>query len=552
MKVLGFCAIHYGAELLREALISVYGVVDKFHIAYSRQPSFGFSANLTCPDTEAQIFKIASEVLGHKLIWEAHDRFGSEAEHISERYKHSADFDVIFRIDADEIYLEPKKLLEQLESKQARYYKVAGFMHFFRDWEHYYADDQHPVRLERVVAMADDTELLSGTVLHFGWAQSLKTIRYKLSTFSHSSEIRKNYMSKYLAWTPGNEDTDLHPVYPDLWGEPMVYDKLQMPDYLKDHPRFNYTAIPEQEVRQNLLWIPMDYQLHISDDGYFGDLSRALSEKYNVFLFDGDLQKAIDFKPHTILYQASMYMEHCRILKEQTGASFVMWTGDYSPFPSQSFIEFQPIVDLYLVPFSGEQRQVYRRILNKPCEFIWEPIQSWRFLPNQQLQEGKIAYAGNLYSHLPGGESRKEIYELVKANYPTQVVFYGSGFVNGVLPVRETPKLYNESYAVICENNYWDVEDYFTPRNLGAMAAGSCALMRVFPGIEKYFMDMYHCVYYRNKYELTQALDFLYRNPDVRNSIAENGFKLAWDKFSASNWASELYELIIRSGLSRL
>ncbi len=82
------------------------------------------------------------------------------------------------------------------------------------------------------------------------------------------------------------------------------------------------------------------------------------------------------------------------------------------------------------------------------------------------------------------------------------------------------------------------------------MAAGSCALMREFPGIEKFFMHMQDCVYYKDELSLMESLDFLYKHPAIRNKIAENGFKKAHDQYSMRNWAEQFSKILAQRGIS--
>lgn len=555
MKVLGFCAIHYGLELLEQALRSVVDVVDKFYMVYSQQPSFGFAGALKCPDTEASIHRIAQEVLGDKLIWESYDRFGSEAEHLAMCYRQTAGYSVLLRIDADEIFVDAEEMVEHAYSGSARYYACTGFKHFFKDWEHYHMDAHCPVRLENLRRDNLNTDKIEGEVLHLGWAQNERTIRYKLSTFSHANEIVPGFWDKYLRWEPGSHETDLHPVYPEIWNQTLRYDKTQMPTYMQQHPRFNHQAQAQQDHRTRLLMIPMDYHLHEGDPGYFRDMELALGRQYNALVYDGGLEEAIQWKPSVIFFQSSMTPENCERLKRETGAYFVMWSGDAARLPAEQFFRYKNTVDLYLLPFSGAQLQTYQRLLGIPCEFIWEPIQDWRYKLNEQMDGGTVVFVGNIYGHMPGGKSRPELIETM-INRGIKVEVAGTGYPDYLsftvhsFPVRETPQLYNQAYAVLCENNYWDMDDYFTPRNLGAMAAGSCPLMREFPGIEKFFTNMQDCVYYRDELSLLEVLDFLYKHPRIRNKIAENAFKRAHDHFSMRNWADEFYRILAIRGIS--
>ena len=54
-RILAFMILHYGAEYLKESLLSVRDHVGKVVIAYSGKPSQGFNTAWQCPDTEEQL-----------------------------------------------------------------------------------------------------------------------------------------------------------------------------------------------------------------------------------------------------------------------------------------------------------------------------------------------------------------------------------------------------------------------------------------------------------------------------------------------------------------
>jgi hypothetical protein len=87
-KVLGFMSIHYGLCYLKESLGSIKDHVDKMVIAYSKLPSHGYQGNEVCPDSEEDIYKICSEVLGDKLIWDRAESYPNEATHRDVKYKY--------------------------------------------------------------------------------------------------------------------------------------------------------------------------------------------------------------------------------------------------------------------------------------------------------------------------------------------------------------------------------------------------------------------------------------------------------------------------------
>lgn len=297
-----------------------------------------------------------------------------------------------------------------------------------------------------------------------------------------------------------------------------------------------------------LLYIPLDYQRHESDDTLFGDFLRGFQAVSDARIFT-DMRGAIEFRPEVVFFQGSLTVEDLVLLKEKTGAKIVMWTGDCRYAPTKSLMDYKEIVDLYLLPFSGGKLIEYYALLGKPCEYLYEPIQDWRFKEPKELKTGNIVFVGNHYGNFPGGESRTEIIKFLNAHLRNGIEVYGNiGGSRGEIPNKDVPALYNNAYAVICENNIHDVDGYFTPRNIGAKAAGTCPLFRHYEG--HHYGHLQNCLSYRHKYELLDYIVFLYQNPDVRNKIAKRAYLGASEMFKAKNWAEKAVNIIKRELMS--
>ena len=88
------------------------------------------------------------------------------------------------------------------------------------------------------------------------------------------------------------------------------------------------------------------------------------------------------------------------------------------------------------------------------------------------------------------------------------------------------------------------LDGYFTHRNLIALASGSCVLMKHFPGIEQFFTNWEHCVFYKTNYELLDIIEFLKREPSIRNKIAKNGNSYVRQNYLNSNFAYNFYQIL--------
>jgi len=286
------------------------------------------------------------------------------------------------------------------------------------------------------------------------------------------------------------------------------------------------------------LFIPIDFHIQ----GVLAGVEDAFKSIGHEAVVYSTFDDAVGFSPDAIVYQGSLEPNICAKLKKSTGATFVMITGDFRYTPTPSLMELRGITDLYLLPFTGEYRRLYEHILGVRCEYLFEYIHPHRYMQPYDREYGAIVFVGNSYTHFPS--NRQQIMEFLSIHIQGFFCYGSLGAIsNGVVQNNLVPILYNKSYAVVCENNWHDVEGYFTPRNVGAMAAGSCALMKHFPGIESHFYSWENCIVYKHQYELIDICNFLINHPDIRNKIANKGYQHSLN-FGPSKWAERLVSLI--------
>lgn len=241
MKVLGFMPIHYGKEYLEASLKSIVDECEKVLIAYTPNPSHGFSSINYCPDSKDDIYNICVSVLGSKLIW-SENTYNAENKHREAVMDYASDYDLVLSVDADEVY-EPKELRSALEyayNNKQRYYGLKGYINFWRCFDFACFDGFRPVRIENLRNNNTEQNLECPlTVYHFSTAQSEPVMRYKYSIFGHAPEVRDGWLDNvHYGWRRDNELKNLHCVANDIWNaEP--FDKNTLPDILKQHPNFN-------------------------------------------------------------------------------------------------------------------------------------------------------------------------------------------------------------------------------------------------------------------------------------------------------------------------
>ena len=301
---------------------------------------------------------------------------------------------------------------------------------------------------------------------------------------------------------------------------------------------------------KKLLYIPLDYHRHAEIDSIFNSMINGFNTNFDVQIFK-NIEESILFKPDLVfMHGNAILLEECHLLKESTNAFFTIWVGDvrYAPLPEA--MNMMDIADLYLFPFKGEQLKYFSRILDTPCEYLFEVFDDRQVREVKEISSGRIVFVGNVYEHFPGGEERISLVKFI-GKYVPELEYYGSFpyadiSVKGRIDFSEVPDLYNSSYLTIAHNNRNDIDGYFTHRNLIALASGSCVLMKYFPGIEESFTNWDHCVYYKTNYELLDVIEFLKRNPSIRNKIAKSGNSYVRENYLNANFSHRYNEILKR------
>ena len=104
MKVAAYMALHYGLDYMPYAIRSVIDQVDKFIILYARNPTYGHSSGIRCPESEKELYDAAHAVAGNKLQWIEVTKTYREGDHRNHVFHHVAGFDVVAVVDSDEIW----------------------------------------------------------------------------------------------------------------------------------------------------------------------------------------------------------------------------------------------------------------------------------------------------------------------------------------------------------------------------------------------------------------------------------------------------------------
>lgn len=237
---MGYMALHYGADYLRESLLSVIDLCDCFVILYTPKPSYGFGTNAVCPETEEELRAIAQEVCGNKLVWSS-KKYGSEGEHRQTIYGFTRGFDLLLAVDADEVF-DTEQLRKGLEVAAVgvhRNYGISGYINLWRSFNHACYDGFLPIRVINLKNQHKEMSSLPVTIWHFSCCQTKKIMEYKYLIHGHKDEIRPNWLQDFYY---SDRMIDLHPVAIGIWNA-TEYNKELMPSYLKEHPYFNLERV---------------------------------------------------------------------------------------------------------------------------------------------------------------------------------------------------------------------------------------------------------------------------------------------------------------------
>lgn len=229
--IYGFTPLHYGSDFLKQSLESVKDVVDKYVIAYTKNPSYGFYSQIKCPDTEDELWQIANDVLGNKLEWLSFNSFHHEGQHRDVIYRYAKDDDIVIATDADEIWKDPQGAIEEALKHDVFAFRINGFVNFWKSLDYIVRDGFQPIRIYRPKFSRNTATTINATIYHLGYMISPEAMRYKLQIHGHRNDIDQvhgspdKYFEKWDSWTKPNCGVNiLHPASRDVWKDAEHYE----------------------------------------------------------------------------------------------------------------------------------------------------------------------------------------------------------------------------------------------------------------------------------------------------------------------------------------
>ena len=240
MKIISYTPLHYGADYLADAIRSVYDVVNEVWILYTPTGSHGHRTSAVCPDTRADLQTIAERAAGHKLRW-FEGEWPYEGAQRDTIFKLAPDADVVLALDADELWLEPQKAIDQALAGEARSWRVP-MVHFWRSFYRAVINDHaYPHRV--IIPKRANGEAYCDTrpIAHMGYAQRSPLVEYKQQTHGHKAEWRPEWFT--TKWQT-NSLIDVHPTCVDYWFPQPVDPWAYLPAWMQFHEYAGLEVIP--------------------------------------------------------------------------------------------------------------------------------------------------------------------------------------------------------------------------------------------------------------------------------------------------------------------
>lgn len=235
MTIVAATRCHYGSDYLAAVLKSTEGFADWHVVMYTPTPSFGPSTDLPNPDTREELWSIAQETAGPRLLW-----LEGERPSIQWALREFADADMILELDTDEVphqdYLAD--ILRRYQSGELDHYRYRlQMLHHWRSFRYVCRDPQRQLRLHLPHAPIQEEAVypdIGRYLSHFGYAKTEAHMRYKWDLSAHKDDLRPGWWEKWLAFP--DVLTDLYPVEADFTWNAEEFPDSELPAALLGHP----------------------------------------------------------------------------------------------------------------------------------------------------------------------------------------------------------------------------------------------------------------------------------------------------------------------------
>lgn len=253
MKIHSLTILHYGADYLSYALRSVYHSVDQLHVFYTPNPSHGHKTNTPPIETREQLIQVAYTYdPDRKIRWYDMGNVTHEGPQRDTALQAvvNAGAELVVVVDCDEVWSQDhlEFLLINVWENGVSRNNLVNMFHFWRSFNWACRDDGWPVRIIDLRYSRGTEYLLreAGRIFHFGYAVRDQIMKYKMQIHGHKNEMRPGWLDNvWPAWPPPD---NCHPTNgrneagKPFW-TPELFDKTQLPEFMREHPFYNSERI---------------------------------------------------------------------------------------------------------------------------------------------------------------------------------------------------------------------------------------------------------------------------------------------------------------------
>jgi spore maturation protein CgeB len=238
------------------------------------------------------------------------------------------------------------------------------------------------------------------------------------------------------------------------------------------------------------------------------------------------------------------------------------WTGDIRSGVKKEFIDMSFYITKFLISSEG-QLEMYKQNGCKNVGYWQVGVDTVKFRPLlpgvveklKKKYHHDVVFCANINPAFPGFELRVKTAEAISSKIGNKFQVYGSKnwqkksvFYAGHIPHQKQNLVYNASRIIISINNFNDISMYFSARQLIAMASGRLVISAYVPGLERYFKNKYHLVWFNTPAECVELVEYYLNNPEEADLIGSQGQK---EILKNHTFAVRIKELVNMVGLQK-